>query len=661
MPRPRRPITPEDCYRLRSISDPQISPDGRWIACVISQPDRQQDRFLSDIWLISTRGRKGVQLTNRYHRDSSPRWSLDGSRIAFVAPEKDDDKAKSQIWVIPLHGGEARRVTRLKQGASAPVWSPDGKQIAFLARNPKPEDDERDPRKPKIEVKDGRVFATDVKVIDRIRYRSSDFLPKDDRRHVYLMPAAGGQPRKLTDGDYDDHSPAWSPDGKQIAFVSNRARDPDWDLVTDIWAVPSSGGKARRVSTLAGGAHSPTWSPDGKVLAYIGSRQPKVSWLEAELYIQPARGGKAVTLTASLDRLAQSPRWAPDSSAIYFTCADEGFISLWRASLNGKVARVLPKERCLLEYSVAVDHGSVAYTVSAPDRPGDLFLLDGAGRLERRLTHGNQAMLARLATATTERFWCRSFDGTRIQGWLVKPPGFRSGKRYPVVLITHGGPYWAFFDAWRFDAQVLAAHGHVVIYANCRGSVGYGREFQTTVVGNWGAEDSRDYVAAVDHVLRQGCGERGRVGVYGGSYGGYMTVWLLGATNRFAAGVAVCAATDEPMFYYTADMPQWSEQELGGAPWERPEKYRRVSASSHAHKIRAPLLFLHAEDDTRVPINNSEIVYTTVKRMGVESVFVRYPSGGHGFSYSAPRYICDTMNRIVDWFDRHLKRAPSKA
>jgi len=657
MPGSRRAITPEDCYRLRTISDPQISPDGKWVACVISQPDRQQDRFLSDVWLVSTRGRKRIQLTNRHHRDSSPRWSPDGTRIAFVAPEKDDDKAKSQVWVIPVRGGEARRVTRLKQGASAPIWSPDGKQIAFLSRDPKPDDDERDPKKPKIEIKDGRVFATDVKVVDRIRYRSSDFLPKEDRRHIYLVPAAGGRPRKLTDGDFDDHSPCWSPDGKQMAFVSNRGRDPDWDLVTDVWVVPCAGGKPRRLSTLVGGAYSPAWSPDGKTLAYVGSRQTKISWLESELYVQPARGGEARSLTVSLDRLAQSPRWLPDGSGICFTCADEGFVSLWQACLAGKVERVLPKERCLLEYTVATGSGAIAYTHTAPDCPADLYLVESVGGRERRLTNENQVALGRFATASTERFWCRSFDGTRVQGWLVKPPGFRSGKRYPVVLITHGGPYWAFFDAFRLDAQVLAAHGHVVVYANCRGSIGYGREFQTRAVGNWGVEDSRDYVAAVDHVLRHGGGERNRVGVYGGSYGGFMTVWLLGATDRFAAGVAVCAATDEPMFYYSADMPQWSEQELGGPPWERPQRYRQMSASSHAHKIRAPLLLLHAEDDTRVPINNSEIVYTTVKRMGVESVFVRYPSGGHGFSYSAPRYLCDCLNRMVDWFDRHLRGA----
>jgi dipeptidyl aminopeptidase/acylaminoacyl peptidase len=645
---------------MRSISDPQVSPDGQWVACLISQPDRERDRFLSDIWLISTRGRKRLQLTNRHHRDGAPRWSPDGAHIAFLSPERDDDKARSQIWVIPVRGGEARQLTRLKQGASAPVWSPDGKQIAFLARNPKPEDDERDPKKPKIAVREGRVFATDVKVIDRIRYRSSDFLPKEDRRHIYLVPATGGRPRKLTHGDCDDHSPAWSPDGKQIAFVSNRGRDPDWDLLSDIWIVPSRGGKPRRLTALVGGAHAPAWSPDGRLLAYIGSRRPKVSWLQAQLYLQPATGGAAKSLTASLDRLVQSPRWSPDGSAIYFTCADEGFISLWRAPLDGQPSRALPKDRCLLEYSVAKATGAVAFTHTTPDCPADLWVWEPTGGRERRLTNENRTLLARVATAPTESFWCRSFDGTGIQGWLVKPPSFRAGKRYPVVLITHGGPYGAFFDSWRLDAQVLAAHGHLVVYANCRGSAGYGEQFMAPVVGNWGAEDSRDYLAALDHVLRHGGGNRRRVGVYGGSYGGFMTVWLLGATDRFAAGVAVCAATDEPMFYYSADMPQWSEQELGGAPWERPDRYRRVSASSHAHHIRAPLLLLHAEDDTRVPINNSEIVYTTVKRMGVESVFVRYPSGGHGFSYSAPRFLCDTMNRTADWFDKHLRRGPGK-
>jgi len=657
MPSAQRPIRPEDHYKLRYIGDPQISPDGKWVACVISQPDREKDRGLSDIWLISADGRRRVQLTNRHHRDHSPRWSPDGTRIAFVSPESDDDKAKQQVWVIGAAGGEAKQLTHLKQGASAPAWSPDGRRTAFLARDPRRDDDKQDPKKPKIEVKQGRVFATDVKVVDRIRYRSTDFLPKDERRHIHVISADGGKPRQLTAGDCDDSAPVWSPDGKHIAFVSNRGRDPDWDLVSDIWIVRSAGGSPRRLTSLPGGAFIPNWSPDGKLIAFVGSPAPEIFRLDERLYIVGFRGGEPVSLTEGLDRLPHSPNWSPDSSAVYFLCYDKGFDSLWRASAAGQVTRVLPDERVINAYSVSKS-GPIAYLRSTPEYPGDLFVCAGDGASEKRITRENQAALRRFHAVHAEPFWCRSFDGARIHAWVVKPPGFSPRRKYPLILMVHGGPYSAYFESWKFDAQVLASQGYVVVYSNPRGSTGYGKDFQIAAVGKWGQEDSRDVLAAVDYVIRQGYVDPKRLGVMGGSYGGFMTTWLLGTTKRFAAGVASCPATDEPMFYFSADMQLWSEQELGGPPWEQWEAYRRVSPTSHAHKITAPLLLLHAEDDWRVPISHSEIVHTTVKRTGHESVFVRYPSGGHGFAGSAPRFTCDTLNRTVDWFGKYTKGKP---
>ncbi len=655
----RRGLAPEDCYRLRAVSDPQVSPDGRQIACVITRPDRETDQFLSDIWLISADGRSRRQLTNRHHRDSAPRWSPGGDRLAFVSPETDEKDAKPQIWAISVAGGEATRVTSLKQGASDPVWSPDGKSIAFLARDPKPTDTPGDPKAPKVEVKQGRVYATDVKVTDRILYRSGEYRTKEERRHLYVIPARGGKERRLTDGDCDDSQPAWSPDGRHLAFTSTRARDPDFDLVGDVWVVPVSGGGPKRRTALPGGASDPAWSPDGRWLAYVGSEAEEIYRLEHRLWRQPAGGGDAACLSEPFDGVPQSPRWSPDSAAVYFAADWHGFRSLWRAELSGQVRPVLPEPRTVTGFSLSPD-GAVAYTASTPERPAELSLFDPERGTERRLTDLNRTALASVTLAKTESFWCQSPDGTPVQAWLVRPPGFRAGRTYPLVLTIHGGPYAAYSHSWRLDAQVLAARGYLVVYANPRGSTGYGRVFSRAVVQKFGWDDAPDVLAAVDHVVGQGGVDTSRLAVTGGSYGGFLTLWLLGTCGRFGAGVAVCPSADQRLQYHTSDIVRWREQQLGGTPWEKEELFKHVSPSSHAHKICAPLLFLHAEDDTRVPIVNSEIIYSTVKRLGVPSTFVRYPSGNHGFSGSAPRFICDTLNRLVDWFDEHLVTARRK-
>jgi dipeptidyl aminopeptidase/acylaminoacyl peptidase len=650
----KRTLKPEDSYLFRSVSDPQLSPDGAWVACVVGWSDREKDRFFSDLWLFSTDGKHKVQLTNRHHRDHTPRWSPDGTKLAFVSPESEEEEAKSQLWVIPIGGGEAVMVTDLKQGAGSPAWSPDGKRLAFIARDEKPED--REERKTKFEVKKGRVYATDVKVVDELRWRTNMLAPKGERRHIWAIPAAGGKPKKLTDGDFDDVEPTWSPDGKHIAFVSSRGRQQDWEFVMDIWVVPAVGGKPRQVTHHVGGAGFPTWSPDGKQLAYVGFDGERIPWIYPHICVQPLTGGEPLCLTAAMDAFPMHTKWAPDGRGVYYVCDEEGAASLWKIGLNGDSARVLPADRVIYGYSVAPRTGRIAFWHAGPDRPAEVSTCAADGRGEKQLSHANRTLMNRLAVGSVESFWTKSFDGTRIQGWMVRPPNFRAGRKYPLILQVHGGPYGAYTGAWKFDAQVLAAQGYVVVYSNPRGSTGYGKRFAAQVTGKWGAEDSKDVLAAMNHVVKQGFIDTGRLGVMGGSYGGFMTTWLIGTYKRFRAAVASCAVTDVEALYYGTDIPYWVEKETGSRPWEEREAYTCMSPTAHAGKVTAATLFLHAEDDKRVPISCSEIMYLMLKRRGVETQFVRYPMGDHGFGGAAPRYTCDVMNRVIDWFGEHLKK-----
>jgi dipeptidyl aminopeptidase/acylaminoacyl peptidase len=650
----KRTLKPEDSYLFHNVSDPQLSPDGAWVACVVGWPDREKDRFFSDLWLFSTDGKRKVQLTNRHHRDHTPRWSPDGTKLAFVSPESDEEKAKSQLWVIPIGGGEAVMLTDLKQGAGNPAWSPDGKRLAFIARDEKLED--REQKKTKFEVKKGRVYATDVKVVDELRWRTNMLAPKGERRHIWTIPAAGGKPKKLTDGDFDDVEPTWSPDGKHIAFVSSRGRQQDWEFVMDIWVVPAAGGKPRRVTHHVGGAGFPTWSPDGKQLAYVGFDGERIPWIYPHICVQPLKGGEPLCLTAAMDAFPVYTKWAPDGSGVYYICDEEGCASLWKIGLNGDSARVLPADRVIYGYSVAPQTGRIAFWHAGPDRPGEVSTCAADGSGEKQLSHANRALMNRLAVGSVESFWTKSFDGTRIQGWVVKPPDFRAGRKYPLILQVHGGPYGAYTGAWKFDAQVLAAQGYVVVYSNPRGSTGYGKRFAAEVTGKWGAEDSKDVLAAMNHVVKQGFIDTDRLGVMGGSYGGFMTTWLIGNCKHFKAAVASCAVTDVEALYYGTDIPYWVEKETGSRPWEKREAYTCISPTAHAGKVTAATLFLHAEDDKRVPISCSEIMYLMLKRRGVETQFVRYPMGDHGFGGAAPRYTCDVMNRVIDWFGEHLRK-----
>lgn len=661
---PQRGMTPEDLFRIHWISDVQLSPDGTLAAFIVTQLDPDADEYRSAVWLVPTGGGPPRRLTYGPKRDTQPRFSPDGQTLAFIRDTsgKENKEARPQLWAIRLSGGEAWPLTAVPTGATHPVWSPDGRHLAFLSRV-SPDDGVSPEEK---EQRQGQA-----RVIDRLKYKlNGEGFIYDRPYKLWVVPFAETGPQeaqRLTDGEWSDTFPAWSPDGRWLAFISTRHETWDLDNTSDIWVIPAVGGRPRKVTASQGPASAPCWSPDGKAIAYVGHRHPLGSGFNTKLWVIPARGGEPRDLTAEFDRTVVGPavgtaptvHWSKDGRSLLFPVLDRGCQHLYRVSAaGGHPELVVGGEREISSFAVASDSGDIAFIASTATDPAEVFFLSLKSGAERQITDVNAAWKAEVYRAAPERLRFQSADGTAIEGWLMKPFGFREGHTYPVLYNIHGGPHaqygYTFFD----EFQVQAGHGYGVFYTNPRGSQGYGEAFSIAITGEWGKLDYEDVMAGLDALLQVPWVDGERIGVLGGSYGGYLTSWIVGHTDRFKAACSERAVNNLSSMYGTSDIGfSFMEWEAGGKPfWEAPLHYLERSPIHYVQHVVTPTLIIHSENDLRCPIEQAEQFYIALKRRGVPTRFVRFPEENHDLSRSGkPSRRIQRFRLQLAWFDEYLK------
>ncbi len=659
-------MTAEDLYRLRFVADPQLSPDGSNVAYVVAWVDPDDHtRYRSQIMLVPFDGSSAPRpLTSGRHRDAAPRWSPDGRSLAFAS---DRDNDRSQLFLLSLAGGEPRQLTSLKRGAGTPVWSPSGDHIAFAARV------DIEPVACQEGQSDERGKPPRVRIISRVHYKADGegFL-EALHRHLFVLDlqSSGATPRQITDGDFDEAEPCWSPDSSLIAFTSNRERDRDLSLLNDVWIVSSAGGRPRRLTRHRGQAAQPVFSTDGTRVAFLGHERGwdygvNTGLLEAtiqaaELSVVSGDTPDELENSANSDvrdpAASSPPHYTSDGRGILTLASRSGSVEVLRFGRDGGQPEVIlgGPEREVAAFSAAFDDRIVGL-VSDSTHPYEIVALDHGQ--ERRLTHENDVLLEGLDLSPAEPFEVTSTDGVTVHGWVIKPVGFSDRKQWPVILEVHGGPETMYAATFMHEFQVLAGRGYVVVFTNPRGSKGYGEAFTARIFADWGNQDAADCLAVVDAAGRWKWVDTARMGITGGSYGGFMTSWLLGHTQRFKAAVSQRGLYNFVSFYGTSDIGPWfGDYVLGGPVYERDELYRERSPITYAANMRTPLLLLHSESDLRCPMEQAEQLFVRLRRLGKTEVeMVRFPEESHNLSRSGrPDRRVERLERIAGWFDRHL-------
>jgi dipeptidyl aminopeptidase/acylaminoacyl peptidase len=640
-------MQPTDVYELTGVSDPRLRPGGEEVAYVLWSIDGEENEYRTSIWVARVDGSEPPRRFTTGKNDAQPRWSPDGTHLAFVSKRDTDCR---QLYVMPAGGGEPQVLTALKEDAAEAAWSPDGTRIVFSARVRDAEYEEEDEKK-----RQPRRFKRLLYKLDSVGWTG------DRRRHLYVVPADGSaEAKQITEGDFEESHPTWTPDGQSIAFASARNEDWDIELLSDIYVVPAEGGEPERLTPGDSAHYAPSYSPDGRWLACKWSpggfdfpRHPQIA-------IFDANGGERRVLTASLDRTCdpypelREPIW--DGDSIVFAIEDAGNVHVYRVSPEAGEPELVQGGEIVLSGFDAAD-GRVVRTGTTAPNLSELY----AG--ERQLTEVGKAFAAGRELVAPERFTAVSADGTEVDAWIVRPAGMEAGKRYPVLLSIHGGPFTQYGNGFFDEFQVYAAGGYAVVYANPRGSSGYSEEWGRAICGpgelgpGWGTVDYEDVMAAVDTALEKFdfC-DPDRLGVIGGSYGGYMTSWIVSHTNRFKAACSERAVNNLVSMYGSSDVGWVFKSYHGEFVHDDVDTYLAMSPWTYAKQIETPLLILHSEHDLRCNIEQGEALFTTLRLLKKDVEMVRFPAESHELTRAGnPVHRVQRFELLLDWFDQRLK------
>jgi dipeptidyl aminopeptidase/acylaminoacyl peptidase len=657
---PPRKIKVEDLRRFVFISDPQVSPDGDRVAFVHTKIDYPNDGYQKHIWIWDRTIGKARQFTHGTGSDSYPRWSPDGESLLFLSSKREPEKKKPQLWVIPLSGGEARLAAEIEDaGISKPAWAPDSKRMLFLSRvwtEGKPD--------------------TDVVVVRHLRFKLNQVGVFEGRRTHLFAVRLGRKPKQLTEGDYDVEAAKWTANGGDIAFVANMEEDADTSLVRDVYYVSAKGGDPRKQTDGRHVISDLSLSSDGSSMAFLGHDRPDFSGKNTDIWVMPTEGGEMRNLTEGFGRSigrgvgsdlrVGTPNpgavWAPELDEIFFLTGSAPTANIYKVGVESSKVEQLTTGMNIEGFSFSSDGSVLVYTAMGATRPAELWVRDEKG--ERRVTRFNDRLLKGLQLSVPERYAFKNELGEDVDAWVMKPAGFEPGEKYPAVLEVHGGPRSIYGNAIYQEFHLLNAEGYVVLYTNPRGSGGYGEDYSAVLDGQWGEVDYRDLMAFLDDALeRFDFIDAERLGVTGGSYGGYMTNWMVTQTDRFKAAVS-CRSTCNRLSHHGYSDFGFAHGFSGnmGFPWKDEEKLMRQSPIRYAANVRTPTLLIHSENDLRCPMPGAEEFFVALKEVGVEAELVRFPDENHELSRSGkPKHREERFRHILRWFNKYLRQSGAKS
>lgn len=652
----KRPLKIDDMMRLRDVRDPQCSPEGQWVAYVVSTTDLKEDKATSHIWMASYDGKSERQMTSGQESESAPRWSPDGKYLSFTSSRKGAAKG-NQVWLLDRNGGEAVQLTDVKGRLAGYEWSSDSKKLALVIGDPDPETENDVPEggappKPK---------TPKPIVIDRYKFKQDGqgYLQSGRHTYVYLFDVETKKLERLTTGKWDESSPSWSPDGKWIAFLSNHEKDPDREPEGQIFVAEAKAGATEKAITPQGVRVSrgrPEWSPDGKWITYLEAEEKKYGAYNMDHLAMVAADGASAPrrfpAVEAMDRGVSSPRFTADGLAITFLVTDDQSVYPARVVLaGGKLEKLMKPPVVVGNWNTA---GKCSVVLSGGnDKYGEVYAMEGATL--RQLTRQNDTLFAELSLGTTEEVAFKSKDGTEVHGLLTRPVGYVAGAKVPLLLRIHGGPNGQDQHSFSFERQLFAANGYAVLAVNYRGSSGRGQKFSRAIFADWGHYEVEDLLAGVDHVIKMGVADPEKLGVGGWSYGGILTDYLIASDTRFKAATSG-AGTAFTVSYYGVDHYIIQYDHEIGPPWN-PKAWETYVKLSYpflkADRIKTPTLFLCGEKDFNVPVSGSEQMYQALRSLGVETQLVIYPNENHGIR--RPSYVKDRYERYLAWYEKYLK------